>query len=263
MSATVSRVDDRTPNQLRHILCETGMISSANGSAYIEIGKTKVICAVHGPRSTTSQRSGTFSDMGQLECDFRYAPFTTPITNDPNVNIIGASSTEKQYSQLILDALESTVCLSKYPKSFISIHIMILQTCGGELAAAVTCASLALADAAVEQFELVSACQVILNPLSNTILLDPTTHEITSSTGSVTACYTPSGSITLLHVTGRLDPVVLLEMQRAAGKGCAFIKGVIEVYLRQRILQRLNNSSSNNNSYSINNAQHMVMSQEE
>jgi len=45
-------------------------------------------------------------------------------------------------------------------KSVVGVHVMVLQADGGELAVATTCASMALADAGIELYDLVAACSV-------------------------------------------------------------------------------------------------------
>lgn len=45
-------------------------------------------------------------------------------------------------------------------KSVVDVHVMVLQADGGELAVATSCASMALADAGIELFDLVTACSV-------------------------------------------------------------------------------------------------------
>lgn len=45
-------------------------------------------------------------------------------------------------------------------KSVVGVHVMVLQADGGELAVATTCASMALADAGIELYDLVTACSV-------------------------------------------------------------------------------------------------------
>lgn len=45
-------------------------------------------------------------------------------------------------------------------KSVVDIHVMVLQADGGELAVATTCASMALADAGIELYDLVTSCSV-------------------------------------------------------------------------------------------------------
>ena len=44
------RIDGRTEEQHRPIKIEAGVLSNADGSAYVEIGKNKVLAAVYGPR---------------------------------------------------------------------------------------------------------------------------------------------------------------------------------------------------------------------
>uniref|UniRef100_A0A4X2JM36 Exoribonuclease phosphorolytic domain-containing protein n=1 Tax=Vombatus ursinus TaxID=29139 RepID=A0A4X2JM36_VOMUR len=40
----------RDPSRLRPVYARAGLLSQAKGSAYLEAGRTKVLCAVSGPR---------------------------------------------------------------------------------------------------------------------------------------------------------------------------------------------------------------------
>ena len=44
------RIDGRTADQHRQFKVEAGVLNNADGSAYVEIGKNKVLAAVYGPR---------------------------------------------------------------------------------------------------------------------------------------------------------------------------------------------------------------------
>jgi ribosomal RNA-processing protein RRP41/SKI6 (EC 3.1.13.-) len=44
------RLDGRRPDELRPIKIEVGVLSNADGSAYIEQGKNKILAAVYGPK---------------------------------------------------------------------------------------------------------------------------------------------------------------------------------------------------------------------
>lgn len=48
------RQDGRTATCLRDISCRLGLYDRPNGSAYIEMGNTKVLAAVYGPREVLS-----------------------------------------------------------------------------------------------------------------------------------------------------------------------------------------------------------------
>ena len=67
-------------------------------------------------------------------------------------------------STLIAQALELSIPLEKYPKAAIDVHIFVLESSGGVVGTATTCASLALADAGVELFDLVAACSAVCAP---------------------------------------------------------------------------------------------------
>lgn len=64
-------------DELRRAFMRLGVVSGAAGSAYVEMGRTRVVCAVYGPRNDTRARR-EFSKEGQLVCDFKYAPFADP-----------------------------------------------------------------------------------------------------------------------------------------------------------------------------------------
>ena len=52
------RTDGRTPDELREIKIQIGVVKNADGSAFIEFGNNKIIVAVYGPRERTSQTHG-------------------------------------------------------------------------------------------------------------------------------------------------------------------------------------------------------------
>ncbi|CAM9762695.1 unnamed protein product [Heterosigma akashiwo] len=72
---TNSRFGGRLDNQLRRIFMDVGVLSQSSGSAYVEFDSTKVICSVYGPHVVEGSEA-SFSEEGQLACDFRYAPFS-------------------------------------------------------------------------------------------------------------------------------------------------------------------------------------------
>jgi len=50
------RVDGRKADELRPVKIETGVIPNADGSAYIEMGRNKIIAGVYGPREMHPKR---------------------------------------------------------------------------------------------------------------------------------------------------------------------------------------------------------------
>jgi polyribonucleotide nucleotidyltransferase len=136
------RLDGRKFNEFRQIYMKTGIIEQAAGSAYLEMNNTKVIVGVYGPRQTPKME---FSEVGKLECEFKYTSFACKGLHKSYPQ----DKEEKENSSAMKSALEVSIILEKFPKSVIDIYALVLESGGGALSAAITCASLALADAGI------------------------------------------------------------------------------------------------------------------
>ncbi|QQP55892.1 Exosome complex exonuclease RRP41 [Caligus rogercresseyi] len=74
------RLDGRKSDELRRLRCRLGAFSwSADGSAYLEMGNTKVLAAVYGPREPRGGSSGDNSNKEEaiLNVQFSSAAFST------------------------------------------------------------------------------------------------------------------------------------------------------------------------------------------
>lgn len=83
---------------------KTGIISQAKGSAYIEMGNTKVICSVFDPREVPNKTG--YCVQGELFCEFKFAPFS-----HHKRKMHQQDAEEKEYSLILQRALEPAVCL--------------------------------------------------------------------------------------------------------------------------------------------------------
>lgn len=154
----MERADTKRVNsdEMRRPFMQLGAVSGAAGSAYVELGHTRVVCAVYGPRTDTRPRR-EFSKEGQIVCDVKYAPFADMMSRRER----GQDPDEMELSAIVEEALTPAVMLHKLPKCIVSVFVTVLEDDGGVLAAAINCASLALADAAVEMFDLVTASSAV------------------------------------------------------------------------------------------------------
>lgn len=92
------------------------------------------------------------------------------------------------------------------------INELFLQNDGGGLAAIVTCASLALADAALEMYDLVCGASAMVAD-DGRVLMDPTKSELEHEAGSVTVvCTSQTNELTGLWTSGRLEGDLLLNV---------------------------------------------------
>ena len=195
--------------------------------------------AVYGPKP---RQDVQFSESGKLLCDFRYAPFSRKHAEGGGGGGGrgggGAQEDERAASLLVAQALEASVQLAKLPKSVIEIYVSVLQADGGEMNAAITCASLALADAGIELFGLVAACTVAAEASSSTAVLrlDPTAGEERGEGGGGgvlgLALMPVSGEVTQLRQEGRFDGKTMEKALEVATDGALMVHAM----MRKRLL---------------------------
>ncbi|XP_066206346.1 exosome complex component MTR3 [Saccopteryx leptura] len=189
--------DTRDPTRLRPVYARAGLLSQAKGSAYLEAGGTKVLCAVSGPRQVEGgERGGGLAGAGgeaptalrgRLLCDFRRAPFAGRRRRAPQ-----GGGEERELALALQEALEPAVRLGRYPRAQLEVSALLLEDGGSALAAALTAAALALADAGVEMYDLVVGCGLSRAPgPAPTWLLDPTRLEEERAAAGLTVALMP------------------------------------------------------------------------
>ncbi|KAL7749193.1 3'-5'-exoribonuclease [Sorochytrium milnesiophthora] len=201
------RADARNREAIRPLFLKTGSVWQANGSALIEVANTKVICAVYGPRP---DRRNLDQDKGTVAVDLRFATFAS-------VKRRGfiPSDDEKAHSAAVLTALLPSIRLDSFPKSTVDIFITVFEEDGvsSVLAAAVTCASLALADAGIELYDFVVGAAAGF--AQKQIVMDCTAREEDQLKGSLLLSYMPSlNEITQFAHTGHVDDDTMAEALR-------------------------------------------------
>lgn len=223
-------------SNFRDILCDTGIISGASGSAFISFGDTKVFCAIYGPRA--NQRgtvNGQFSDSGILECDVRISTANSHALS---------SSADPRISQQLRDALIPSVRLSCYPKAIISVYAVVVQSGGSELSAVITCASLALADASIELNDFVCATTVGLSKstnekeIQNFLTLDPSIDQYQDLLAVLSLSSMVSYSeLTHISVEGSLTFAEFDTLVQLASSGCEYLRTVLKESIKKRQLK--------------------------
>jgi len=102
------------------IVLKTGIVSQAKGSAYIEMGDTKVICSVFDPREIPNKTG--YCVQGELFCEFKFAPFS-----HCKRKLHQQDTEEKEYSLILQRALEPAVCLV-HVQSFFQQEFFLVTT---------------------------------------------------------------------------------------------------------------------------------------
>lgn len=72
------RMDGRKPGEVRKLSCKWGIFEQADGSAYLEMGNTRVLAAVYGPHEVRSTaRTKQLHDRAVINCQYSMATFST------------------------------------------------------------------------------------------------------------------------------------------------------------------------------------------
>jgi exosome complex component RRP41 len=207
------RLDGRKPDELRPIKIEVGVLSNADGSAYIEQGKNKILAAAFGPREMHPKHL-SLPDRMVLRCRYHMAPFSVQERKSP-----APSRREVELSKVIRESLEPSVFLEYYPRTGVDVFVEVLQADGGTRCAAITAASLALADAGIPMRDLVVACAA--GKIDDTVVLDLFDTEDKVGCADVPVAFMPNlNAVTLLQMDGNLSPEEFEKAVNIAIEGC-------------------------------------------
>ncbi|KAG0253274.1 hypothetical protein DFQ27_007505 [Actinomortierella ambigua] len=243
----------RQPEDIRPIYLKTGLINQANGSAYIELERTKIACGVYGPRQKKASQLSSFSGKGTLNCEFKFATFSCQKRRH---HIRDAQ--ERELSQVLSQALAPAVRLELFPKSVVDVYVTVLENDGlaACLAAAITCASVALAHAGIEMLDLVAACSGSYMTVPRNALGQPQTDATTTAAGasrdeiwmdadleeekhedgSIVLAYMPSlNQVTHVLQNGRAEGAVISQSVESCIEACNKIYAVMQHSLLESI----------------------------
>ncbi|KAI9195140.1 hypothetical protein LWI28_012141 [Acer negundo] len=216
------RPDSRGFQQCRPAFFRTGAVNSASGSAYAEFGNTKVIVSVFGPRE--SKKAMMYSDVGRLNCNVSYTTFAT--------HVRGQGSDNKEFSSMLHKALEGAIILESFPKTTVDVFALVLESGGSDLPVVISCASLALADAGIMMYDLVTSVSV--SCLGKNLLIDPILEEESCQDGSLMiACMPSRYEVTQLTVTGELSAPNLSEAMQLCLDACAKLAQIMRSCLKE------------------------------
>jgi exosome complex component RRP41 len=221
------RTDGRKITDLRPIKLEVGILGNADGSAYIEQGKNKILAAVYGPREA-HPRHLALPDKALLRCRYHMAPFSVEERKSP-----APSRREIELSKVIRESLEPAIFLEKFPRTSIDIFIEVLQADGGTRCAGITVASLALADAGIPMRDLIVACAA--GKVGDQMVVDLNDVEDKEGEADVPVAYMPSfDAVSLLQMDGQLTTEEFQQAVTLALNGCKQIHALQKEALKAK-----------------------------
>ena len=223
------RLDGRKADELRPVKIQVGVLGNADGSAYIEHGKNKILAGVFGPREMHPKHLSQ-PDRMVIRCRYHMAPFSVQERKSP-----APSRREVELSKVIRESLEPSVFVDLYPRTGIDLFIEVLQADGGTRCASITAASLAIADAGIPLRDLVVACAA--GKIEDTVVLDLNDTEDKVGEADVPVAYMPNlNAVTLLQMDGVLAPKEFETAVNLAVEGCKKIYPMQKEALRTKYL---------------------------
>jgi len=207
------RLDGRTVDELRPAKMEVGVLPNADGSAYLEQGRNKILVGVYGPKEAHPRHIAK-QDRAVIQCRYHMAPFSVDDRKSP-----APSRRDVELSKVIRQSLEPAIFLEYYPRTSIQVFIEILQADGGTRCAGITAAALALADAGIPMKDLVVACAA--GKAGGKIALDLMDTEDKIGEADVPVAYMPNlDAITLLQMDGNMSTDEFENAVNMAVEGC-------------------------------------------
>ncbi|NEC51160.1 ribonuclease PH [Actinospica acidiphila] len=141
----MSRIDGRTPEQLRPVTIERGWSKHAEGSVLVSFGDTKVLCTASFTEGVPRWRKG--SGEGWVTAEYSMLPRATNTRGDRESVRGRIGGRTHEISRLIGRSLRAVIDYKALGENTIVLDCDVLQADGGTRTAAITGAYVALADA--------------------------------------------------------------------------------------------------------------------
>ncbi|RFU27674.1 hypothetical protein B7463_g8666, partial [Scytalidium lignicola] len=157
-SLALLRLDGRRWNELRRLTALISTQAAADGSSYLEMGNTKIICTVTGPTEAKAGGAGGGGGGNKDEAEVRV-----------EISIAGFSGVDRkrrgrgdkrvqEMQSTIAHTFSTTLFTHLYPHSTITLSLHVLSQDGSLLAACLNACTIALIDAGIPMSDYVCAC---------------------------------------------------------------------------------------------------------
>ncbi|MDQ0984727.1 ribonuclease PH [Streptomyces sp. V2I9] len=141
----MSRIDGRTPDQLRPVTIERNWSKHAEGSVLISFGDTRVLCTASVTEGVPRWRKG--SGEGWVTAEYAMLPRSTNTRGDREAVRGKIGGRTHEISRLIGRSLRAVIDYKALGENTVVLDCDVLQADGGTRTAAITGAYVALADA--------------------------------------------------------------------------------------------------------------------
>ncbi|KAK8805590.1 hypothetical protein WA158_002246 [Blastocystis sp. Blastoise] len=227
------RGDGRKPNEIRRLACRFGVFDDCDGSFYLEMGNTKVLAVVYGPREV-QMKSKEQIDKAYVECVVSVSPFSGLERKQISKN----NRQTQEMALAIQRCYENVILTHLYPHSQISIHLSIISSDGSLLSACINAATLALIDAGVPMSDFLVSCTA--GYIERTCLIDLNNQE--SRTGGVVlpvAWLPRTNSFPLVTMDSKIPLNVFEDILNSAREGCRQVYNILSNEVKENALRMI------------------------
>jgi len=228
------RYDGRKLDELRPIKFQLGVLNNADGSAYVEWGRTKIMVGVMGPREAHPKHLA-MADRCRIEALYRMATFSVGERKSP-----APARREHELSKVIKEALEPAIFVELYPRATIDIYAEVMQADGSTRCAAISAAALALTDAGIPMRDLVTS--VAVGKVEGQLVLDVMDEEDKQGDSDMPVAMMPNKNlVTLLQMDGLITQDEFTRGMELARKGCMEVHKKQKEALEEHFKKSMNN----------------------
>ena len=235
------RTDQRAPNQLRLVTITPGYVTTAHGSALIEVGRTRVLCTASIEDGVPGFQKG--SGKGWITGEYGLLPGSTEKRTPREAARGRQSGRTLEIQRMIGRSLRAVADAKALGERTVWVDCDVLQADGGTRTAAITGAYVALALALkrmvtmgiLPRTPLVdSVAATSAGLVDDTPLLDLTYEEDSRAQVDMNVVMTGSGRYVEVQATGERRSFMSEEMQRLldlAARGIAELTRIQQAIL--------------------------------
>jgi ribonuclease PH len=227
----MTRIDGRTPDQLRPVRITRQWLDHAEGSVLVEFGRTRVLCAASVTEGVPRWRKG--SGLGWVTAEYAMLPRSTHTRSDRESVRGKLGGRTHEISRLIGRSLRAVIDYKALGENTVVLDCDVLQADGGTRTAAITGAYVALVDAVSHLRErgalkgeplTGSLAAVSVGVVDGTAMLDLQYEEDVRAQTDMNVVMTGDGRYIEVQGTAEAQPfdrTVLDELLALAAVGCA------------------------------------------
>ena len=238
------RSDNRTPDQMRPVKIVPDFISTAEGSALIEVGNTRVICTASVEETVPSFLKG--AGKGWITSEYSMLPRST-LTRTPRESARGrVSGRTHEIQRLIGRALRAVVDLHRLGERTITLDCDVIQADGGTRTASITGAFVAMGlalEKLIDAGTLTSApirdyvAAISVGVVDGDVLLDLCYEEDSRADVDLNFVMTGARKIVELQATAEQHPFDDAQLKKMMDFAASGIESLVAK--QQGLLQRL------------------------